>query len=141
VYPGPMGSVLTPVYNGLENAPDLPQAATLCGACEVACPVMIPLPSLLRTLREQQVEQNLRPRSERFALRVWGALALRPRLYRFVTRFAAQFLKWMGGKRGSIKRLPFDPGWTKGRDFPAAEGITFAERYAEYQRASQWRRP
>src|SRR5690606_5796919 len=29
VYPGPMGSVLTPSYVGLENALDLPQASTL----------------------------------------------------------------------------------------------------------------
>ena len=141
VYPGPMGSVLTPVFNGLENALDLPQAETLCGACEVACPVMIPLPGLLRKLREQQLEQNLRPWSERVALRWWGALALRPRLYQFVTRLAARILSAMGGKRGLIARLPFDPGWTKGRDFPAPQGRTFLELYAEYQRASHWRRP
>ncbi|MGH8676082.1 MAG: LutB/LldF family L-lactate oxidation iron-sulfur protein [Burkholderiales bacterium] len=141
VYPGPMGSVLTPVYNGLENALDLPQAATLCGACEVACPVMIPLPELLRRLREQQVEQKLRPWAERAGLRIWAALALRPRLYAFAAKLAARALHWIGGKRGLIARLPFDPGWTKGRDFPAPEGTTFRERYAEYQRASHWRRP
>src|SRR4051812_23591664 len=39
VYPGPMGAVLTPSYIGLEQALDLPQAATLCGACSVVCPV------------------------------------------------------------------------------------------------------
>ena len=140
VYPGPMGSVLTPVYKGLENALDLPQAATLCGACEVACPVKIPLPGLLRTLREQQVERNLRPWTERAALRIWAALALRPRLYAFATGFAVRVLHWMGGKRGSIARLPFDPGWTQGRDFPAPQGRTFRKLYAEYQRASHWRR-
>jgi L-lactate dehydrogenase complex protein LldF len=52
-----------------------------------------------------------------------------------------RILNWMGGKRGSIARLPFDPGWTKGRDFPAPQGRTFREFYAEYQRASNWRRP
>jgi len=140
VYPGPMGSVLTPVYNGLENALDLPQAATLCGACEVACPVMIPLPELLRKLREQQTERNLRPWQERAALRVWTAFALRPRLYAMAAKIAARVLHWMGGRRGSIKRLPFDPGWTRGRDFPAPAGRTFRELYVEYQRASNWRR-
>src|SRR5438552_14545084 len=30
VYPGPIGSSLTPSYIGIENALDLPQAATLC---------------------------------------------------------------------------------------------------------------
>ena len=140
VYPGPMGSVLTPVYNGLENALDLPQAATLCGACEVACPVMIPLPELLRKLREQQVERKLRPWAERAGLRVWAALAMRPWFYALATRIAARVLYWMGGRRGAISRLPFDPGWTQGRDFPAPEGKTFRELYAVYERASRWRR-
>jgi L-lactate dehydrogenase complex protein LldF len=140
VYPGPMGSVLTPVYQGLENALDLPQAATLCGACEVACPVMIPLPELLRKLRERQTEQGLRPWAERAAIRLWAWLALRPRLYRAAAKLAASTLHWMGGRRGSIRRLPFDPGWTRGRDFPAPEGRNFREAYAEYRRASNWRR-
>src|SRR5688500_1609384 len=48
VYPGPMGSVLTPTYVGLEKALDLPHASTLCNQCGVACPVKIPLPDLLR---------------------------------------------------------------------------------------------
>ena len=69
VYPGPMGAVLTPSYVGLENALDLPHAATLCNQCGVVCPVKIPLPELLRKLREKQVEQRLRPKSELFALR------------------------------------------------------------------------
>ena len=65
VYPGPMGSVLTPSYIGIENAIDLPQAATLCGECHVVCPVKIPLPELLRKLREKQTERGLRPWRER----------------------------------------------------------------------------
>ncbi len=141
VYPGPMGSVLTPVYNGLENALDLPQAATLCGACEVACPVMIPLPELLRRLREQQVDRGLRPWPERAALRLWAMLALQPRLYALATAIAARILHWMGGRRGSIARLPFDPGWTLGRDFPAPEGKTFRQLYAPRRAATRWLHP
>jgi len=130
VYPGPMGSVLTPVYNGLENALDLPQAATLCGACEVVCPVKIPLPGLLRTLREQQVEQRLRPRVERAAFALWAFAALRPQLYALVSRIAARALRLLRGRNDMIRKLPFDPGWTLGRDFPAPEGRTFRELYA-----------
>ena len=141
VYPGPMGSVLTPVFNGLENALDLPQAATLCGACEVACPVMIPLPALLRKLRERQVEQNLRPWAERAGLRIWAAFATRPWLYAVATKIAARVLHWMGGRRGAISRLPFDPGWTLGRDFPAPEGKTFREMYASHPSNVRWLRP
>ncbi|SAK79797.1 4Fe-4S ferredoxin [Caballeronia catudaia] len=68
VYPGPMGSVLTPAYVGIDKALDLPQAATLCGECNSVCPVGIPLSDLLRKLREKQMERRLRPWNERAAL-------------------------------------------------------------------------
>jgi L-lactate dehydrogenase complex protein LldF len=35
VYPGPIGSILTPMYVGLENAMELPQESTLCNQCGV----------------------------------------------------------------------------------------------------------
>jgi L-lactate dehydrogenase complex protein LldF len=130
VYPGPMGSVLTPSYAGLENAIDLPQAATLCGQCSVVCPVKIPLPDLLRRLRERQVERGLRPWYERAALRAWAFTAMRPALYRPMTRIAARVLKWMGGDQGRIRSLPLlGSGWTAHRDFPAPSGRTFIEQY------------
>ncbi|HSH07550.1 MAG TPA: lactate utilization protein B, partial [Burkholderiales bacterium] len=130
VYPGPMGSVLTPVYNGIENALDLPQAATLCGACHVACPVKIPLPDLLRTLREQQVAQRLRPWRERLGFALWTYCARRPRLYALATAIAARVLRLMAGRRGRISWLPLAGGWTRGRDMPAPEGRTFRSLYA-----------
>jgi L-lactate dehydrogenase complex protein LldF len=129
VYPGPMGSVLTPSYVGVENAIDLPQAATLCGQCSVVCPVKIPLPDLLRKLRERQVERGLRPWYERAALRAWAFAAVRPALYRPLTRIGARVLKWLGGDSGRIRSLPLAGGWTAKRDFPAPSGRTFIEQY------------
>lgn len=129
VYPGPMGSILTPTFVGLENALDLPNASTLCGACGVVCPVKIPLPDLLRNLREKQVERGLRPKRERIALGVWSWLAQHPVVYAWGTRMAARWLHWMGGKRGMLHWLPGAKGWTEGRDMPAPEGATFREMY------------
>jgi L-lactate dehydrogenase complex protein LldF len=134
VYPGPMGSVLSPVFNGIENALDLPQASTLCGACHVACPVKIPLPDLLRTLREKQMERRLRPWSERAGFHAWGFVARRPRLYALATRIGVRILRMMGRMTGRISWLPVGSGWTKGRDMPAPEGRTFRELYAERRR-------
>ena len=51
VYPGPIGSIVTPLLNGLSTAPELPQASSLCGACSEVCPVGIPIPELLMQLR------------------------------------------------------------------------------------------
>ncbi|SAK52650.1 LutB/LldF family L-lactate oxidation iron-sulfur protein [Caballeronia ptereochthonis] len=129
VYPGPMGSVLTPAYVGIDRALDLPQAATLCGECNSVCPVGIPLSDLLRKLREKQMERRLRPRSERVALALWGYLAMHPAAYALFTRLAVRVLEWMGGNRKSIARLPFGAGWTGTREMPAPVGRTFRELY------------
>jgi L-lactate dehydrogenase complex protein LldF len=51
VYPGPMGSVLTPLLSGGTEGRDLPHASSLCGACTEICPVGIPLADLLVRLR------------------------------------------------------------------------------------------
>ena len=130
VYPGPMGSVLTPTYVGIENAGDLPNAATFCGECAVVCPVKIPLPDLMRKWRERQFDMKLRPVGERFAISVWGFFAQRPALYALASRIGARVTAIMGGKQKLIHSLPGIDGWTDGRDMPAPEGKTFRELYA-----------
>jgi len=135
VYPGPMGSILTPIYVGLENARDLPNAATLCGQCSVACPVKIPLPELLRKLRERQYEQGLKPWHEVAALRLWGWLAQRPALFGLAMRLQARLLRMLANPDGMIRSLPFGGGWTDRRDFPAPEGRTFRELYKARSKA------
>lgn len=130
VYPGPMGSVLTPTYVGLENALDLPNAATFCNQCGVVCPVKIPLPDLMRKLRERQFDLRLKPRAERAALALWGWSARRPAVYAMIARLVARLLAWMGGTDGALRRIPFGAGWTAQRDLPAPAGRTFRELYA-----------
>jgi L-lactate dehydrogenase complex protein LldF len=130
VYPGPMGSVLTPTYVGVEKALDLPHASTFCNQCGVVCPVKIPLPDLLRKLREKQFERGMRPWTERAGLALWGWAAKRPRIYALLARIGASVLSRMGGKDKRIHDLPMGRGWTKERDFPAPEGKTFRELYA-----------
>jgi len=135
VYPGPMGSVLTPAFVGLENAIDLPNASTFCGECAVVCPVKIPLPDLMRHLRRRQVERRLRPMKERAALRLWSWAAQHPAVYALFTRAAARLLHRLGGKKKSLRYLPGASGWTRGRDMPAPSGRTFRELY-QARRAS-----
>ena len=129
VYPGPIGSILTPMYVGLENAQDLPDASTLCNQCGVVCPVRIPLPDLQRKLREKAFETGLRPWYERAGLKLWSWLALRPALYGFATKIGVRIMKAMGGQHRLIHRLPIGGGWTEGRDMPAPPGKTFRELY------------
>jgi len=130
VYPGPMGSVLTPLYTGIAQALDLPHASTLCNQCGVVCPVKIPLPELLRGLREKQVDLKLRPWRERLGLRAWGWLAQRPTLYGWAVRLGVRYLNWLADGSDRIRVPGPAPGWTLGRDLPAPQGRTFRELYA-----------
>lgn len=131
VYPGPMGSVLTPNYVGIENALDLPQASTFCNQCSVVCPVKIPLPDLMRKLREQQWERGLRPWYEKMGMAVWAFAAKRPPIYACATAVAVRVLTWMSGRDRRIRALPIGAGWTMSRDLPAPGGKTFRQLYRE----------
>ena len=135
VYPGPMGSVLTPLLTGIDQAIDLPRATTGCGHCADVCPVGIPLPGLMHQLRETQAETGLRPRSEARAMRLWAWLARRPRLYRWLTRCATRYLDWLSDGQGRIRLFGLAPAWTAGRDLPVSSGQTFHELYKARKRA------
>jgi len=56
VYPGPIGAILTPMLAGIETAPTLPFASSLCGACLEACPMKIDIPEILVHLRARATE-------------------------------------------------------------------------------------
>ena len=91
----------------------------------------IPLPELLRKLREKQVERGLRPWYEMLALKAWSWTAQHPRLYALATAMAVRCLRAIGNRDGMIGTLPFGSGWTAGRFFPAPRsGKTFRALYA-----------
>ena len=58
VYPGPIGKILTPQMEGLERTGELVTASSLCGACGEVCPVQIPIPDLIRRLRNESYDQE-----------------------------------------------------------------------------------
>jgi L-lactate dehydrogenase complex protein LldF len=131
VYPGPMGSVLTPLLTSLEESSDLPNACTSCGRCAEVCPAEIPLPDLLRDLRAEEKEQKLSPLRWRLGLKLHGWLARNPRLYQWTTGMGIAVMHRLGRKRGAFASLGIANGWTQERDFPAPQGPTFM---------SQWRK-
>ncbi|HEB52974.1 MAG TPA: iron-sulfur cluster-binding protein [bacterium] len=130
VYPGPIGAILTPQLQGLEQAAALPFASTLCGACKDVCPVAIDIPSLLLELRRRAVDgtPGQRPvrlrRSERIAFGLWSWFARGPRRFRFAARLAriAQRVPLLS------RLLPPLSAWTRTRELPTAEGRAFRDR-------------
>ena len=128
VYPGPMGAVLTPIFEGLENTRDLPHACTMNGRCQEVCPVDIPLPTLLRGWRDRSWREGLEPLPMRAGLGAFAFVASRPWLYRLASASAVRALRLLS-RGGWIRRLPFGGAWTEHRDFPAPAARTFMQMY------------
>ncbi len=145
VYSGPIGSILTPLYDSVQDNPHLPHASSLCGACQAACPVKINIPHMLIGLRElqhhpekqhpgsgehatgQKPARTHAPRWERLAYWAWKEVLRRPWLYRVALRMARWVLRPMA-REGWLKRLPGPgSGWTEVRDFPAPARQSFRD--------------
>jgi L-lactate dehydrogenase complex protein LldF len=130
VYSGPIGSILTPLFDSVTDNPHLPHASSLCGACQTACPVKIDIPRMLIGLREMQQHQpRMKGRWEKLAYRVSCAVLRRPWLYRLALK-AARLGMRVFARDGWVQRLP-GPGaaWTSVRDFPAPARRAFREMW------------
>jgi L-lactate dehydrogenase complex protein LldF len=134
-YPGPMGAVLTPSLVGVDEAGHLPNASTFCGRCEAVCPMHIPLPKMMRHWREREFERHLQPAAARYGLAAWAILATRPKLYHWIMRWPVRILWLLAGRKGRLTRLPLAGAWTRHRDFPAPQGKTFQQLWADGRRA------
>jgi L-lactate dehydrogenase complex protein LldF len=126
VYPGPIGALITPLFQGLNKFKDLPQASSLCGACYEACPVKINIPKLLISLRRDINNQHLNSPFERFVYKTWARGMKSPFIYRLVSALQKFDLRRRAHKTGWIRSLPkFVSGWTQVRDMPAPAKRTF----------------
>jgi L-lactate dehydrogenase complex protein LldF len=126
VYPGPIGAILTPQLIGIENAPSLPFASSLCGACADVCPVKIDIPGVLLHLRAKAVE-SVAPARERGAMRTLGWVLRGPRRLATAQRLA-RVLQTPLVRRGSIRRLPGPlAGWTRTRELKPVARQSFRE--------------
>ena len=134
VYPGPIGAALNPALLGVKETAHLPHASTFCGRCAEVCPMKIPLPDIMRHHRQTDYETGGGTKPYRAGLKVWAAVAQRPRLYHLLARFGMAALGALGRRRGRFGWLPGAVGWTQHRDFPAPQGRTFQQLWAERQR-------
>jgi len=126
VYPGPIGALITPLFQGLGKFKDLPQASSLCGACYEACPVKIDIPRLLISLRRDIHTQRLSGAFERLIYKTWARGMRSPSIYRLIVAAQKFELRRRAGKTGWIRALPtFVAGWTQVRDMPAPARRTF----------------
>jgi L-lactate dehydrogenase complex protein LldF len=135
VYPGPIGKIITPHLVGLDRVPDHPSASSLCGACGEVCPVKIPIPSLLRRLREENVKKPDDPQRvmrgqgskysprERWLWKGWALLNRSTRLYRLFGFLATRLRRLTPSKLGP---------WTEHHSAPKAAPRTLHELAREH---------
>lgn len=116
VYSGPLGAVLAPAMEGVEALGDLAKASSLCGACEEACPVRIPIPDLLLRLRKEAGLEDGVP-------------------WKWFGKAAVRAATWRTGLRllplASKLPHPLKSAWTARRDLPTREGRDFRRWWHE----------
>ena len=127
IYPGPIGSVITPVFLGLDRAVAMPYASSLCGACSAICPVKIDLHHMLLWQRHLAADRALGHWLERASMRAFLLLMRHPALYRTAARAVTFFAPLLGGERGTV-RLPL---WSRSRDFRLPREASFKRQWKE----------
>jgi L-lactate dehydrogenase complex protein LldF len=132
VYPGPIGALITPMFQGLANFKDLPQASSLCGACYEACPVKINIPKHLINLRRDINNQHLNSPIERTIYKLWAWSMKSPFLYNLITKLQKFDLRRRAKYNGWVRRMPsIAAGWTQVRDMPSPAKKTFHQLWKQ----------
>jgi len=145
VYSGPIGSVISPQYRGLQQDAWLPFASSLCGVCAEVCPVKIDLPKLLLDLRSDIVKAKKREGQstlERLGFRGYAWLMRHPRLFQLAGRMGALVMRDPGQGKW-LRKVPFVPNigplgaWTSGRDLPPMPKQSFRQQWAQRQKGAR----
>ncbi len=125
-YQGPIGSVITPHFRGLQKWKHLSAASSLCGACTSACPVKIDIHHhLLHNRRNAAREKPLW--WERAAYLLFAFFAKNHRLY-----YALLPIARIGRRlQGLFRALHLDPffAWTGTRELPPMTEPSFREQW------------
>ena len=131
VYPGPMGSVLTPSPGRHRQDRAAAQCLHLLRPLRERLPGEDPAAQADAALARAGVRAPPDARRGRAPTsRLWAWFARRPALYRLATRAAIGGARAARARQGRVPPLPLAGGWTAGRDLPAPEGDTFLARYA-----------
>ena len=125
VYPGPIGSILTPQIEGLKNAGAMATASTFCGACEEVCPVKIPITDILRRLRVESYDKDETPNSvkdhgfksnatENLTWKGWALSNASP----WINAVNAKLLGMVGPQLSKLPAVGIVKQWSQSRALP-----------------------
>ena len=129
VYSGPIGSILTPLYDSVPLNPHLPHASSLCGACQAACPVKINIHEQIYAWRAVMDEKHQTPLAKKEAMMVAGRLLSHPEVYRIAAQSTEIALKALP-RFAIYNQLN---AWSRHREVPAPADETFHEWYRKHR--------
>ncbi|RDC64924.1 LutB/LldF family L-lactate oxidation iron-sulfur protein [Adhaeribacter pallidiroseus] len=123
-YSGPIGSVISPHYDGMAEHKHLSYASSLCGACTSVCPVKINIHELLLLNRQQSVAEGLADNQEKLTFKMWARAMKNRRMMDLVpTRMKNMALRFILKDTWSRKREPLQ-----------VAPKSFGKLYKEYQK-------
>ena len=120
-YSGPIGSIITPHLQGMEDFKHLSYASSLCGKCTEVCPVKIDIHKMLLLNRRDAVNEGLVTTKEK-----WGWIAWRKGM---LSRKLEDFFS--GKTKNRLMRTFFKNSWGQHREMPEVAGKSFATQWRE----------
>ena len=119
VYTGPIGSVISPHYNGFKEYKHLSYACTVCGKCTDVCPVEIDLHNLLLLNRKEAVEKSYDKTAWKIGMKGFEKGLSNRKMMDFV--------------QGDIKNFGFNVAgkhmWGEEREFPGFAKKSFSNQW------------
>ena len=120
-YSGPIGSIITPHLQGMEEFKHLSYASSLCGKCTEVCPVKIDIHKMLLLNRRDAVKHQVVTKKEEWAWAIWKKGML--------SRKMMDFFK--GKTKNFFLRTLFKKTWGHLREMPVVADKSFSKEWAE----------
>jgi L-lactate dehydrogenase complex protein LldF len=120
-YSGPIGSVITPHMQGMEDFKHLSYASTLCGKCTEVCPVKIDIHKMLLLNRRDSVKEGLVSKTEKLGWKGWKSGMMKRKI---MDMFSGGFKNWM------LKTF-FKNSWGDTRSMPEVAPKSFSKLWKE----------
>jgi L-lactate dehydrogenase complex protein LldF len=120
-YSGPIGSVITPHMEGMENFKHLSFASSLCGKCSEVCPVKIDIHKMLLLNRRDSVEEGIVTKMEKLGWKGWKTGMMKRKMMDMLS----------GGWKNRLLKTFFKKSWGDNRNLPDVAPKSFSQQWKE----------
>ncbi|WP_026897008.1 LutB/LldF family L-lactate oxidation iron-sulfur protein [Daejeonella oryzae] len=120
-YSGPIGSVITPHMQGMEDFKHLSFASSLCGKCSEVCPVKIDIHKMLLLNRRDSVEQGFVTKKEVYTWKGWKSGMMKRKMMDMLS----------GSWKNRLLKFLFRKSYGTNRAIPKVAPKSFSQTWKE----------